>query len=212
MSGATGWSARRPLGSVRTASASPRASRRSSWAPAGEHRSRGWGWRDKTGAPRSNRRSTTGPGGGDLKGDRPTPGVPASPRHPPVQQRAEPRTVPSGASTPAGWDGDPPSIPAKNGGEGGVDRMKALFSELGQRTARPPDVPSVPVSVLPGTHSLRGVYPRPHPRPLSPRRSPQPGARGRSRRVDSGFPSTKQSRPGRTPPNRPSPKPCDQTG
>ncbi len=67
--------------------------------------------------------------------------------------------------------------------------MKALFSEPGPRTASPPDVPSVPVSGLPGPHALRGVYHRPPPRPRSPRRSPQPGARRRARRVDSGFPA-----------------------
>ncbi len=117
------------------------------------------------------------------------PGVPAGPVTLPSSSgpspgpeggtTGSPRTVPSGASTPARGDGDPPSIPAKNGGEGGVDRMKALFSEPGPRTASPPDVPSVPVSVLPGpTPYGGGLSPSSPEAPVPPQAFATAGGKG----------------------------------
>ncbi len=115
--------------------------------------------------------------GGDLKGDGPTPGVPAGPRNPPVQKRAEPRTgrrgghlAPDGSvrCEHTGRMGRPPPVHTDKERGGRGRRPEAfLFSELGPRTASPRDVPP---SRYRGSqaHTPYGEYHRPHPRPLSP--------------------------------------------
>ena len=178
ISGAAGSRRRNAWPSVRRASASTWASRRSSLAPAGEKRSRKrsncLGLREWTGKSRSIMVSTTGPCGSSIAIPIPCGTESAlariqsaiSARPAPLCGKARsPRILPERSTTQTWWLSEPQSMPAK------LRRVSMSFLSIGL-TERVATMPSGPCTGAPGANSPLGVHHGKEPGHRSP-----PGAR-----------------------------------